>query len=178
MTRPGHDGIPPQGPEFAEYLRRALHAAADQVDPRPDGLERIRARVQAGPAHASKHAKAAASGGFLADLVRRWNAVRGGTDEPGHDGPQSSKWKYGLLRPAMAVACAVFAIGIVLAFSPLRETLGQIGQAVGFSSSSSSSGGSGGDQGTAGGGAAAMYRVTTERRRSADRARLSTVARR
>ena len=46
MTRPGHDGIPPQGPEFAEFLRRELHAAADQLEPRSDGLERIRARVR------------------------------------------------------------------------------------------------------------------------------------
>jgi hypothetical protein len=34
MTRPGHDGIPPQGPEFAEYLRRALHATEGvEMDP-------------------------------------------------------------------------------------------------------------------------------------------------
>jgi len=32
--------------EFAELLRRALHAAADQVEPQPGGLERIRARVR------------------------------------------------------------------------------------------------------------------------------------
>jgi hypothetical protein len=48
MTRPGHDGMPPQGPDFGEFLRRALHAAADQVEPRPDGLTPIRARILAG----------------------------------------------------------------------------------------------------------------------------------
>ena len=79
MTRPGHDGMPPQGPDFAEFLRRELHAAADQLEPRSDGLERIRARVRSGPAYASKHS--AAQGGFLAGLVRRWNAARGGQEE-------------------------------------------------------------------------------------------------
>ncbi len=49
MTRPGPDGTPPQGPDFAEFLRHALHAAADQVEPRPDGLERIRARIRSSP---------------------------------------------------------------------------------------------------------------------------------
>ena len=46
MTRSGHDGMPPQGHDFAEFLRRELHAAADQFEPRPDGLEQIRARVR------------------------------------------------------------------------------------------------------------------------------------
>jgi hypothetical protein len=36
---------PPPGNEFAEFVRRALHAAADQVEPRGDGLEPIRARI-------------------------------------------------------------------------------------------------------------------------------------
>ena len=50
MTKPRHGGMPPQEPEFAEFLRRELHTAADQLEPRPDGLERIRARISAGPA--------------------------------------------------------------------------------------------------------------------------------
>ena len=69
MTRSGHDGMPPQGQDFAEFVRHALHAAADQVEPRPDGLERIRARVGAGPAYASEHSEASpakARAGFLA----------------------------------------------------------------------------------------------------------------
>ena len=33
---------------FAESVRRALHAAADQVEPRADGLEPIRAKIRAG----------------------------------------------------------------------------------------------------------------------------------
>jgi hypothetical protein len=42
-----HDGISPQGPEFAEFMRRELHAAADQLEPLPGGAERIRARIRA-----------------------------------------------------------------------------------------------------------------------------------
>jgi hypothetical protein len=34
-------------PVFAELLRRALHAAADQVEPCTDGLAPIRARILA-----------------------------------------------------------------------------------------------------------------------------------
>ena len=33
---------------FAELVRLALHAAADQVEPRADGLASIRARILAG----------------------------------------------------------------------------------------------------------------------------------
>jgi hypothetical protein len=50
MTRSGFDGTPPQGSDpmdFGDYLRRALHAAADQVEPHPDGLAPIRARILA-----------------------------------------------------------------------------------------------------------------------------------
>ena len=42
---PGPESPPPPGSEFAEFVRRALHAAADQVEPRGDGLEPIRARI-------------------------------------------------------------------------------------------------------------------------------------
>ena len=144
MTRPGHDGMPPQGPEFAEFLRRELHAAADQLEPRPDGLERIRARVRTSPAYASKHS--AVHGGFLAVVVRRWNAARGGHEADGgqeagggHAPRQQRDWRYGLLRPALAAACVVFAIGVALAFPPLRQAfVHQLGAAVGFSSSSPS----------------------------------------
>jgi hypothetical protein len=39
---------PPRGRDFAEFVRLALHAAADQVEPRADGLAPIRARILAG----------------------------------------------------------------------------------------------------------------------------------
>jgi len=51
MTRTarGSEGTPAQWYHFAEFVRRALHAAADQVEPQADGLEPIRARIPAGP---------------------------------------------------------------------------------------------------------------------------------
>jgi hypothetical protein len=51
---PGPENLPAQGPEpfspvnFAEFVRHALHAAADQVEPGGDGLTPIRARILAG----------------------------------------------------------------------------------------------------------------------------------
>ena len=50
----GPENFPAQGPEpfgpfnFAEFVRHALHAAADQVEPGGDGLTPIRARILAG----------------------------------------------------------------------------------------------------------------------------------
>jgi hypothetical protein len=38
---------PPRGRDFAEFVRRALHAAADQVEPDADGLVPIRTRILA-----------------------------------------------------------------------------------------------------------------------------------
>jgi len=52
-TSPGPENLPAQGPElfspfnFAEFVRRALHAAADQVEPGGDGLTPIRAKILA-----------------------------------------------------------------------------------------------------------------------------------
>ena len=138
MTRPGHDGLPPQGPEFGEFLRRELHAAADQFEPRSDGLERIRARVRSGQAHATRHS--AAQGGFLAVLVRRLNAARGGQESGSDHARQPRDWRYGLLRPALAAACVVFAIGVALAVPPLRQAVAELSSAVGITSSSTASG--------------------------------------
>ena len=175
MTRPGHDGIPPQGPDFGEFLRRELHAAADQLEPRPDGLERIRARVRSGPAYASKHS--AAHGGFLAGLAHRWNPARGGQEEGGDHPRQQRDWRYGLLRPALAAACAVFAIGVALAVPPLRGAFVSLTKAVGIPISSTSAGGqsTNGDGtpassaagGAGGGGASAAQGSVPERSRVA-----------
>ena len=46
-TGPGPEGIGAQWHHFADFLRRALHAAADQVEPQADGLAPIRARIRA-----------------------------------------------------------------------------------------------------------------------------------
>jgi hypothetical protein len=43
-------GTPARGRDpltFAEFVRHALHAAADQMEPPPDGLASIRARILA-----------------------------------------------------------------------------------------------------------------------------------
>ena len=74
-------------------------------------------------------------------MVRRWNAARGGQDGEGAGEQQQRDWRYGLLRPALAAACAVFAIGVALAIPPLREAFVQLGSAVGISSSSTGGGG-------------------------------------
>ena len=116
------DGTSAPGPDFGRFLHQELHAAADQVDPHPDGLERIRTRVEA--AHASRANAGPASSGLLADMVRRWNARRGGLGA-GHvrRGVQQG-WRAALIRPAIALACAVFAVGVVLAsVPPLRQAV-------------------------------------------------------
>ena len=113
MARSGRDGTPPPGHDFGDFLRQALHAAADQVEPRPDGLERIRERVGSGPVvrqQAFRAAAGAALGGFLAHLIRRWNPRRGGPSAHGssahgrrpHPQHQSRDWRDGLLRSALA----------------------------------------------------------------------------
>ena len=49
MVRTNRDpeGNPAQWHEFVQFVRRALHAAADQVEPQADGLEPIRAKIPA-----------------------------------------------------------------------------------------------------------------------------------
>ncbi len=47
-TGPGPEIPPAQGHEFAEFVRRALHDAVDQVEPCGDGLAPIWARILAG----------------------------------------------------------------------------------------------------------------------------------
>jgi len=59
------EGTPAQWYVFSDFVRRALHAAAEQIEPQADGLEPIRARI---PAPAALEVTA----------VRRW---RGGQQE-------------------------------------------------------------------------------------------------
>ena len=157
MVTSGHgfDGGP--GHDFADFLRRELHAAADQVEPGADGLERIRDKIRSRPAHASRPKGARgvwlAIAGFLAGLGRRLAWVRGG-DHPdskrdgaagGGDARRAPKrptdWREAMLRPAFAVGAAVFAVGVVLAvIPPARQAMVQVGDAIGsaFNSSPSS----------------------------------------
>jgi len=54
MVRTGPEGTPAWWHEFAEFVRRALHTAVDQVEPRADGLESIQARIPAGSARGDR----------------------------------------------------------------------------------------------------------------------------
>ncbi len=56
--RTGPGSSPPQGRDFAEFVRLALHTAADQVEPRADGLAPIRARILAGAGWRDRQPKA------------------------------------------------------------------------------------------------------------------------
>jgi hypothetical protein len=80
----GHDGTPPQGHDFGDFLRRSLHAAADHIEPNAESLERIRARVRSGPAHAWRM-RSGAGTPFAAGTAPRQATGRGGLtrSEPG-----------------------------------------------------------------------------------------------
>jgi uncharacterized delta-60 repeat protein len=142
MVRSGHGPDGPEGQEFAEFVRHALHAAADQVEPSPDGLQRIRDKIRFRPAHATARTfrlgaiNVSAGLGVVvalirrwqAALVRRWHALRGGHTvpsarrAPGHarQAPQRPRdWREAVLRPAFAVGFAVFTVGVVLAAVPM-----------------------------------------------------------
>jgi uncharacterized delta-60 repeat protein len=162
MMRSGHGPDDGPGREFTEFVRHALHSAADQVEPSPDGLQQIRDKIRSRPAHARAGRfrltlGAAAAVSMLADLVWRWNAalargwhaLRHGHTAPGThratpDRPRQAQrprdWREAILRPAFAVGFAVFAVGIVFAGVPSIRT--QIVQQVerGFSSRSSTPG--------------------------------------
>ena len=75
MVRSGRGFDGGQGPDFTEFLRRELHAAADQVEPGADGLERIRDKIRSRPAHASRPKGVlgvwAAFSGLVTALVHR-----------------------------------------------------------------------------------------------------------
>jgi hypothetical protein len=52
MARTGYgpEGTPGWWHDFADFVRHALHAAVDHVEPQADGLESIRERIPAGSA--------------------------------------------------------------------------------------------------------------------------------
>jgi len=113
-------GPPSRQPhDFAELVRSALHAAAEQVEPRPDGLDRIRTAIRSG-------SPALAADGVAAP--RRRPADRSGRSR--------SRWwqtwdlHQVMLRPALALACAVFAAGVAAAVPPLRQAIVQLSSSV------------------------------------------------
>ncbi|HWN61856.1 MAG TPA: hypothetical protein VNO25_14445, partial [Streptosporangiaceae bacterium] len=153
----GFDGG--QGQDFADFLRRELHAAADQVEPGSDGLERIRDKIRSRPAHASQPnwilGVWLGVSGVAARLIRRL-----GFPVPKRQGPQRPTpqrreprrprdWREAMLRPAFAVGMAVFAVGVVLsAVPPARQEAarisGDISSALSITSNPSSSAGTDG----------------------------------
>ena len=140
MMGSGHGPDEGQGREFTEFVRHALHAAADQVEPSPDGLQAIRDKIQSRPAHARAGRfrltlGLAAAVSVLADMILRWNAalargwyaLRHGHTAPGSHrakpaSPRQAQrprdWREAMLRPAFAVGFAVFAVGVMLAAVP------------------------------------------------------------
>src|ERR1700727_2639580 len=99
--------------DYEEALRRALHAAADSIEPSADGLERIRERLNR-PMLSMESASAWYAG------LRRWfepvvaafwavvDRFRPEVAQPGHARPRQ-----GWLRPVagMGIAVAVVAAG-------------------------------------------------------------------
>jgi len=160
MVTPGHGSGGGKGPEFAEFVRRELHRVADQVGPGADGLERIREKIRSRPARESPLAAAwLAVSGFLAGLVGRRPSgggqhtvpAPGGTPAP-RDAQRAPKrpkdWREAMLRPAVAVGVAVFAVGLVLvAVPPVRQEIVQL-TTHGTSAATSSGGASAQGQGS------------------------------
>ena len=105
--------------DFDDVLRRALHAAAETVEPSPDGLERIRARMSTPPAlsFASAvawcHEAASMFAAWAAPLIRTaldafWSVIdrfRPATPAPGESGP-----RYAWIRPVAAMGTAIFVV--------------------------------------------------------------------
>ncbi|HXO23662.1 MAG TPA: hypothetical protein VN870_03725, partial [Streptosporangiaceae bacterium] len=93
MVRSGRGFDGGQGQDFADFLRRELHAAADQVEPGADGLERIRDKIRSRPAHASQPK------GILGIWIAIWDAAARLIRRLGHpDRPGSAQRRSGAQR--------------------------------------------------------------------------------
>ena len=139
MVTPGHGSGGGKGREFSEFVRRELHRVADQVGPGADGLERIREKIRSRPARESPLAAAwLAVSGFLAGLVGRRQSgggqhtvpAPGVTPAPRDAQPTPKRPKdrrEAILRPALAVGVAAFAVGLVLVVvPPVRQEIVQL----------------------------------------------------
>jgi hypothetical protein len=105
--------------DYDEILRRALHAAADSVEPSADGLERIRARLRPQPllsvasAIAWYSEAATRITAWVAPVLRSildafWSVIdrfRPAERAPGEEGP-----RFGWLRPMAAMGTAIFVV--------------------------------------------------------------------
>ena len=121
MIRSGHDGTPAQGQDFGDFLRRELHAAADQIEPHADGLERIRARVRAGlrqrhPAEFGCGAAALAQNMQALECQAQQRRQRASAERS--PAMASGSQDRRVAPVGLAIACAVFAVGVALAVPP------------------------------------------------------------
>jgi hypothetical protein len=105
--------------DYDDVLRRALHAAAESIEPAPDGLERIRARLGTPPLLSFASAVAWSSEAatrivaWAAPIIRSaldafWSVIdrfRPAEVEPGQPGP-----RFGWLRPMVAMGTAIFVV--------------------------------------------------------------------
>src|SRR5579863_8743752 len=140
MVRSGRGFDGGQGQDFADFLRRELHSAADQVEPGADGLERIRDKIRSRSAHASQHRVIRGSWAAVWGPIRRLSNPGGRSDSP-RPGPKRPRdWREAMLRPAFAVGAAVFAVGVVLSVVPAaREGIINVSDAIGSALNISSS---------------------------------------
>ena len=103
---------------YDDVLRQALHAAAENIEPAADGLERIRARIRPSPVFSLATAAAWWSGvsvrlaswaepAVSAALEFFWTAVD--RFRPGGDS-EHGRGRYGWLRPVAAMGTAIFVV--------------------------------------------------------------------
>src|SRR5450755_631947 len=137
--------------DYDEILRRALHAAANSVEPAEDGLERIRARltspyptplawVMAGCSQVARY-----TAGVLQSVLAWPETVLGPVRErfrSAQPGPPPGR-RRARLRPAAAAAIAAFAvIAGALALTPLpRQAISQTAAFVRYLENGGSAGG-------------------------------------
>src|ERR1700735_4965174 len=138
--------------DYEEALRRALHAAADSIEPSADGLERIRERLNR-PMLSFESASAWSAG--AAAWFRRWmepvvvafwavvDRFRPAPGQPGHARP-----RYSWIRPVAGMGIAVFVVaaggfGPAVVCAAGAFALTELPQVVSPSSASSAAGSSG-----------------------------------
>src|SRR6266566_5411916 len=139
--------------DFEDFVRRALHAAAEAAEPSGDGLERIRARLRTPYPVLAAWVMAGCSGvsrrtlGGLESLWSWLHRVPG----PGHDRwraqpgtPGQRRLVRGRLAAALAVAALVVAVGAYAGAPVLRQQVSSLTGALVNSLDGSGSGSTGG----------------------------------
>jgi hypothetical protein len=140
--------------DYEHVLRRALHAAADSVDPSADGLDRIRERIGHPPllsfaSVASWYSVAALrlTGWAVPALGSAREIVAAVLDrfKPPEEVPGHGRPRFGWLRPAAAAALAIFVVaGGAFAAMAVPHVMSPAGHGSRVPGQSGSSGGGGG----------------------------------